>query len=74
MITQGYPGGPRPVGAHRAVNCHCGMATVARRTLIADVNTKLAECFERAPDGRPWIAHVFEAKPELRDRLKAVLA
>jgi hypothetical protein len=46
MIEQGYPGGPRPVGAHRAVTCHCGMATVARRTLIRQVNEKLAACFE----------------------------
>ncbi|QDH91776.1 hypothetical protein SEA_PHRAPPUCCINO_101 [Mycobacterium phage Phrappuccino] len=73
MIEQGYPGGPRPEGAHRAVDCHCGMGKVARRTLIADVNRGLAQAMAPAPDGRPWAEHILRNDPVLRARLARAL-
>lgn len=60
-------------GAHREVSCHCGLSTVARQVLVEDINVKLAEVFERAPDGRPWIAHILERRPDLEQRLRKAL-
>lgn len=66
MIEQGYPGGPRPEGAHRAVSCHCGLGTVARRTLIADIYERLAEAM-------PHMPQILERRPDLRKRLERAL-
>ena len=60
-------------GAHRKVSCHCELATVARQVLVEDINAKLAKLFERAPDGRPWLIHILEDSPDLRERLRKAL-
>ena len=69
MIEQGYPGGPRPEGSHRAVDCsHCGRPE-ARRTLIARVNRTLAEMM-KDPEG---VRITLRDNPELAARLRKAL-
>lgn len=58
------------IGRHRKVDCICGIATVARQVLVAKVIEDLKPCFERAPDGRLWVDHVLEQRPDLKRRLR----
>lgn len=61
------------IGAHRAVSCHCGMATVSRQVLVEHTIEGLKAAFEPAPDGRPWFQHIMEHRPDLRERLRKAL-
>lgn len=67
-VEQGYPGGPRPVGAHRAVFCMNCCRPEARRTLVRRINDKLTEMMN---DGS-WKAALDE-DAELRERLRKAL-
>ncbi len=67
-IEQGYPGGPRPEGAHRAVMCmNCGKPE-ARRSLIWRINNRLEEMMN---DGS--LRQALAEDAQLRERLRLAI-
>lgn len=71
-VEQGYPGGPRPEGAHRAVDCsQCGRPE-ARRTLISRVNAQLTEIFSTR-EGHAAFQQALRENPDDAERLRKAL-
>lgn len=64
-VEQGYPGGPRPEGSHRAVFCMNCCRPEARRTLIRRINDRLLEDMQSGE-----LEKSLREDPELAERLR----